>query len=102
MGVQVFHLPGSNGLLDMISLLRHLGNMGINSLMVEGGAQIIGSFLDSRLVDQIVLTIAPLMVGGLRVMEGFPPRKGFPRLRHLTYQRLGEDLVLRGEPDWEA
>ena len=102
MGVQVFHLPGSNGLLDMIFLLRHLGNMGINSLMVEGGAQIIGSFLASRLVDQIVLTIAPLMVGGLRVMEGFPPRKGFPRLRHLSYQQLGEDLVLRGEPDWEA
>jgi len=102
MGAQVFHLPSSNGLLDLVSLLRHLGNMGINSLMVEGGAQIISSFLASRLVDQIVLTIAPLMVGGLRVMEGRPPLKGFPRLRHLSYQRLGEDLVLRGDPDWEA
>ena len=44
--------------VDLAHLLQHLGAMAINSLMVERGAQIITSFLGSRLVDQVVLTIA--------------------------------------------
>ena len=78
--------------------------MDINSLMVEGGAQVIMSFLASRLVDQVVLTIAPLLVGGLRVVNhlGNSSRRRFPRLKNLSYQQLGDDLVLRGEPDWES
>jgi GTP cyclohydrolase II len=102
-GAKVLRLAGSNGWVDLDSLLRYLGSVGINSLMVEGGAQIITSFLGSRLVDQVVLTIAPLLVGGLRVVGnlGHSSLRRFPRLRNLSYQQLGEDLVLRGEPDWD-
>jgi GTP cyclohydrolase II len=103
-GARVLRLPGQNGWVDLVSLLAHLGKMGVNRLMVEGGAQIITSFLASRLVDQVVLTIAPLLVGGLRVVDnlGHSPLRRFPRLRRLSYRQLGDDLVLRGEPDWEA
>jgi GTP cyclohydrolase II len=103
-GARVLRLPGQNGWVDLTSLLDHLGQQGVNLLMVEGGAQIISSFLASRLVDQVVLTIAPLLVGGLRVVDhqGPFPLQRFPRLRHLSYQQLGDDLVLRGEPDWGA
>lgn len=102
-GARVLRLAGSNGWVDLVALLGYLGSIGINSLMVEGGAQIITSFLTSRLVDQVVLTIAPLLVGGLRVVDhlGHSSMRRFPRLRHLSYQQLGEDLVLRGEPDWD-
>jgi 3,4-dihydroxy 2-butanone 4-phosphate synthase/GTP cyclohydrolase II len=104
-GALVLRLPtGANGWVDLAALLQHLGGLGINSLMVEGGAQIITSFLAARLVNQVVLTIAPLLVGGLRVMDylGQAQMNCFPRLRQVTYQRLGEDLVLRGEPRWET
>jgi GTP cyclohydrolase II len=103
-GAKVLRLAGSNGWVDLADLLGYLGSIGINSLMVEGGAQIITSFLASRLVDQVVLTIAPLLVGGLRVVDhlGHSSLRRFPRLRHLSYQQLGEDLVLRGEPDWDG
>jgi GTP cyclohydrolase II len=103
-GARVIRLPGSNGWVDLAALLDHLGGLGVNSLMVEGGAQIITSFLASRLVDQIVLTIAPLLVGGLRVVDnlGYSPLRRFPRLRNLSYLVCGEDLVLRGEPDWQT
>lgn len=101
MGARVFCLPAANGLVNLETLLEQLGNLEIDSLMVEGGAQIITSFLASRLVDQIILTIAPLLVGGLRVVDSLG-RGRFPRLRNLTYQRLGEDLVLMGEPEWQA
>jgi GTP cyclohydrolase II len=103
-GAKVLRLAGSNGWVDLAELLQSLGSMGIKSLMVEGGAQIITSFLASRLVDQVVLTIAPLLVGGLRVVDhlGHSSLRRFPRLRNLSYQQLGEDLVLRGDPDWDS
>jgi riboflavin biosynthesis pyrimidine reductase len=52
----------------------------------------------------VVLTIAPMLVGGLRVMDYLGQAQGncFPRLHRVSYQRLGEDLVLRGEPQWEG
>lgn len=100
-GARVFCLPATNGWVNLEALLQQLAELGVNSLMVEGGAQIITSFLAARLVDQVILTIAPLLVGGLRVVDNLG-RGRFPRLSNLTYQRLGEDLVLMGEPDWEA
>ena len=103
-GAKVLRLPSQNGWVDLAALLTYLGQQGVNQLMVEGGAQIITSFLASRLVDQVVLTIAPLLVGGLRVVDnlGLSSLQRFPRLRHLSYQQLGDDLVLRGEPDWQG
>ncbi len=103
-GARVLRLPGDNGWVDLVALLDYLGEMGVNHLMVEGGAQIITSFLAARLVDQVVLTIAPLLVGGLRVVDnlGHSDPRRFPRLRNLSYQQLGDDLVLRGEPDWKV
>jgi len=101
-GAKVLCLPSTNGWVDLAALLKNLSRLGINNLMVEGGAQVITSFLVCRLVDQMVLTIAPLLVGGLKVVDHLGPAhlSHFPRLRHLTYQQLGEDLVVRGEPDW--
>jgi riboflavin biosynthesis pyrimidine reductase len=40
-------------------MLQQLGERGINSLMVEGGSRIITNFLLERLVDFLVLTVAP-------------------------------------------
>ena len=102
LGAKVLRLPGVNGWVDLVALLNRLAGLGIHSLMVEGGAQIITSFLACRMVDQMVITIAPVLVGGLRVVDnlGFAGLRRFPRLKNLIYQQLGDDLVLRGEPDW--
>jgi GTP cyclohydrolase II len=103
LGAQVHRLPtGRQSLIDLSALLNLLGDKGINSLMVEGGAQIITNFLASRLVDQVVVTIAPVVVGGVRVVDnlGFFNSDHFPRLQEVAYQQMGEDLVIRGEPSW--
>ena len=44
-------------------MLRTLHSLGIRSLMVEGGAQIIDAFARSGLVDRLVVTVAPVVVG---------------------------------------
>jgi GTP cyclohydrolase II len=102
-GARVFRLPqGSCGGIDLTALLAKLGEMGITSLMVEGGAQVITSFITSQLVDQVIVTVAPVLVGGLRVLDSSLslPLGNFPRLTQVSFHQVGEDLVLWGNPDW--
>ncbi len=102
-GARVFRLPeGSYGGIDLTALLAKLGEMGLTSLMVEGGAQVITSFISSQLVDQVIVTVAPVLVGGLRVLESSLqlPFGNFPRLTQVSFHQVGDDLVLWGNPDW--
>ncbi len=105
-GARVIRLPAAREAerIDLSRLLSFLRREGIRSLMVEGGARIITNFITQRLVDQVVITIAPLLVGGLRVFGRSLRRDGygFPRLRNIVYEQFEEDLILCGEPDWEG
>jgi 3,4-dihydroxy 2-butanone 4-phosphate synthase/GTP cyclohydrolase II len=88
--------------VDLQSLLKMLGERGIRSIMVEGGGQVITSFLKARLVDQLIITIAPRLVGGLPVLDR--PAAGNGSLLHLgsvTYQCCGPDIVLWAQPRWQ-
>jgi len=103
LGALVLRLPvGPNGGIHLPALLNRLAELGVTALMVEGGAQVITSFLNSRLVDQVVVTVAPILVGGVRVLDGYLPaaERRFPRLEGVSYYQVGEDLVLWGSPCW--
>ena len=93
----------ARGHVNLTALLERLGALGITSVMVEGGARIITSFLAERLVDHIVLTVAPRLVGGIRAVRRLTHADPvhLPRLRNLRYQWLAEDLVLWCDPAWE-
>ncbi|HEX8494463.1 MAG TPA: GTP cyclohydrolase II [Pyrinomonadaceae bacterium] len=103
-GARVLRLPSNaQGRVHLPSLLEKLSELGIGSLMVEGGADIITSFLAERLVDQIIVTVAPVLVGGLHAV-GCLSENGavcLPRLRNLRHQQLDGDTVIWGTPYWE-
>jgi GTP cyclohydrolase II len=102
-GARVLRLPSrAGGAVDLDALLEQLGSWGINSLMVEGGARIITSFLARQLADHLVLTVVPRLIGGVHAVGNlgqFEPAR-FPGLRNVGHQRLGEDLVLWGDLAW--
>jgi GTP cyclohydrolase II len=101
---RILRLPmDAEGRVSLPALLDRLGEMNINSLMVEGGARIITSFLSERLVDQLILTVAPKLVGGMHGIRGLAQTGPvcFPHLRNLRHQWLEDDLVLWGDPVWE-
>ncbi len=60
--------------MSLPAALEALGARGVTSLMVEGGAEVLGSFLAARLVDQVALFRAPLLLGG----RGSRPAFGGP------------------------
>lgn len=81
------------------SALQLLFDRGINSLMVEGGATVISAFLRARLVDVVVLTIAPVLLGGYRAINdlGTNSLDELPCIDPLFTERLGNDLIVWGE-----
>lgn len=88
------------GRVDLPHLLRQLGERGIRSLMVEGGGQVITSFIEARLVDQLIITIAPRLVGGLPVLDRPMDNGSRLDLDSLSYQPCGPDLILWARPQW--
>ena len=56
-------LMRTQGRLSVKRLLLELQDMGVKSLMVEGGASVISSFIGSGLVDRLVVTVCPTLVG---------------------------------------
>ncbi len=98
-GARLLDIPSDeNNDLSLPSLLAKLADMGIDSLMVEGGSRVITSFLTGRLVDQFVITIAPLFLGGLPAVQ-LPAQNGVtisPTPHEMGYDRLGDDLIVWG------
>jgi len=100
LGAQVLGLPAnSRAQVNLESMLNRLAEMGVRSLMVEGGARIITNFLLERLADYIVLTVAPVLVGGLRAVSdlGQSDPEHFLRVRNPGHKWLGQDLIVWGE-----
>jgi GTP cyclohydrolase II len=103
-GARVLRVPANaQGQVSLPALLERLAELQIHSLMVEGGARVITSLLRERMVDHLVLTVAPRFVGGFRGVHqlGQAGSACRPRLHNLRHQRLGEDLIFWGEPVWE-
>ena len=93
--------PDPRGKVDLPHLLDQLGQRGIRSVMVEGGSQVITSFLESRLVDQLIITISPRLVGGLPVLgRSLSVGGSYPLLSHVSYHFCGPDIVLWAQPLW--
>ena len=70
--------------------------------MVEGGGQVISSFLEARLVDQMIITIAPRLVGGLPVLDRPAVSNGCRlELDPVSYQPCGPDIILWARPQWQ-
>jgi GTP cyclohydrolase II len=98
-GARVVTIPCTpGGRVDLTKMLEKLAELGINSVMVEGGSGIITNFLFERLVNYIVLTVAPVLVGGLKAVSDFAQlgENELPRLSDPGHQWLGEDLILWG------
>ena len=107
LGAKLIYLPASQeGYLHLPAFMESLYREGIKRLMVEGGARVLASFLESQLVDFVVVTISPLILGGLSAvhfknsLKSTDNKKEIPRLDKMNTGFAGEDLVVFGRPRW--
>lgn len=63
-GVDVRFAPlGEDGRLDLVEVMGQLADEGINEVLVETGAELAGAFLNAGLVDELVIYMAPKLLG---------------------------------------
>jgi riboflavin-specific deaminase-like protein len=95
-GARLFAVPRASGGLDLREVLAVLADQGIGSLMVEGGAHVLRSFLGRGLASQAVITICPFTLDGLRVLERNPDAAALPDLADGLRESYGRDTVVWG------
>jgi len=70
-GVEVVEVEAAAGRVSLPAALAALRGRGVASVMVEGGAEVLGAFLAARLLDQVALFRAPLLLGGRGSLGAF-------------------------------
>ncbi|MBW2429349.1 MAG: RibD family protein [Deltaproteobacteria bacterium] len=90
-----------DGKIDLHALMKILAQRQVDSIMVEGGAQVITSFINARLVDQFIVTVSPRFVGGLSVINSHGLRSETNlELTEVDYRHMGDDLIIWARPKW--
>ncbi|WP_234998605.1 bifunctional diaminohydroxyphosphoribosylaminopyrimidine deaminase/5-amino-6-(5-phosphoribosylamino)uracil reductase RibD [Salirhabdus sp. Marseille-P4669] len=102
--VQIIQLAQPN--IEIKEMLQQLASRNIMSLFVEGGAQVHGSFLKAKAVNQVITYIAPKLIGGRNAPtsiggEGFQSITDSIQLEIKLMERLGEDLKIVSVPKAE-
>jgi len=97
-GVEVIACRARAGRIDLAQVMRELAAREVNDLLVEAGPRLSGALLKRRLVDQVVLYLAPdLLGGGARGLFDLPALDslaGRHRLAFADVRRIGRDLRL--------
>jgi diaminohydroxyphosphoribosylaminopyrimidine deaminase / 5-amino-6-(5-phosphoribosylamino)uracil reductase len=101
-GARLESLPADDGRLDLPAAIDRLGELELNEVLVEAGATLAGELLRATLVDELLLYVAPLLLGSdaqplvvLPTLHELSEAPGYALLETLT---LGPDLRLRLRP----
>ena len=95
-GAQILCLPDREGRVDLAALLAELARRGVNEVHVEGGFKLNGALLAAGLVDELLLYLAPCLIGdAARGLFDLPPLASLQDKRRLLIndvRMVGADL----------
>ena len=103
LGVEVVTLPAdSSGRVSLSDLLAHLGQRQVQSLMVEGGGEVLGTFFAAGAVQEVWAFLAPMIIGGAAApgpVGGVGPAllSEATRLRDVSIESLEGDWLFRAK-----
>lgn len=94
-GAVLTHMPGATNKVDLAAVLRDLGRREVNELHVEAGYKLNGSFLREGLVDELLLYLAPKLLGQGAGVSSFGPLQRLQDgigLNFTSADSVGDDL----------
>jgi diaminohydroxyphosphoribosylaminopyrimidine deaminase/5-amino-6-(5-phosphoribosylamino)uracil reductase len=105
-GAQVIKLANAQGKVCLKGVLRHLAELGINELMVEAGQTLNGALLTQKLVDEIVLYYAPVILGshgrGMFDLPDFATMQQRLGLKVKDTRQVGVDVRIIAKPIYSS
>lgn len=106
-GCRIIRIPPKDGRVDLRLLAKQLGQETIDSILIEGGAALNWSALESGIVKRVETYIAPKLLGGAQAPgpvagEGIPSLSRAVRLKNSRIQRFGEDILIESEVEQDV
>jgi diaminohydroxyphosphoribosylaminopyrimidine deaminase/5-amino-6-(5-phosphoribosylamino)uracil reductase len=106
-GTEVLTFAKHGDHIDLEEILRELAMREVVTALVEGGGVLLGGFFDRGLVDKVHAIIAPVIIGaadapGAVAGQGAYRMADALRLRDIVVERLGEDILVTGYPEYVA
>ena len=94
-------MPGPNGVVDLVALMDQLAMREINEVLVEAGPTLAGALLEAGSVDELVLYIAPSLLGddarGMFHLRGVKQLAQRLQLNITDVRRVGNDIRVTAE-----
>jgi diaminohydroxyphosphoribosylaminopyrimidine deaminase/5-amino-6-(5-phosphoribosylamino)uracil reductase len=102
-GAEVVLRPSARGKVDLAAMLEDLGRREINEVHVEAGEKLNGSLLAAGLVDELLVYVAPRLIGSGRALAALGPLAALDDALAFSFTSIapiGADLrvVLRPAP----
>lgn len=101
-GIDVLIMPHAGGHLNLTALWARLGQLGVTSLLVEGGSELNAALLRAGLPQRLMCFVAPLLLGGQEakgLFGGISPRRlrdAVP-LKNLRMEPVGRDMLIQAD-----
>lgn len=100
-GVEILTVNLKNNLVDLKEMINKLGELNIDSILIEGGSSLNFSAINENIVDKIQVYVAPIILGGESSKtsiggQGVDDIKEASKLHRLEYKQVGSDILIEG------
>jgi diaminohydroxyphosphoribosylaminopyrimidine deaminase/5-amino-6-(5-phosphoribosylamino)uracil reductase len=100
--IKIINVNRSNNKIDLLAVVDDLAARGINEVLVEAGSTLVGSLLESELVDEMIIYIAPHIMGhssnGLAKLDFIQNMQDRIELEICQIRKIGPDFKLQLKP----
>ncbi len=94
----MIELPADQGKVDLTALMKELARRAINEVHVEAGFRLNGSLVRAGVVDELLVYLAPMLIGEAQGMLHLPALSDLAQARPLEFVEvamIGGDVRLR-------
>ena len=102
LNVEILYCEEKDGHVDINDLMIKLGQKGIDSILLEGGATLNAAFLEAGCVDEVYAFIAPKIIGGEHSKspvggQGIELMKDAIMLKDIKIETFDNDILIKGK-----